>query len=154
METGREIPEGKQLDVATLRNTFHNVIKSHYPSLVGRTQFRLVPCPYLCTPSLRLLSSLDPSNFDQSTPHSGQEKQFHVHENFPLPVVPLFASSARNYQEESLQKTREKMNRVYREFLLSEEGKGFMGQVTPILSPLLFRTLILSPVCTHSTLNN
>lgn len=128
LDSGRELPEGKQLDLANLRNTFASVVSAHYPAMSGRIQFRLVSCPFLCADALHLLSALDPANFDHVTAFANKDKQLPVHEHFPIEAVPLFVTSSRRY-EEQLTRTVEKLNRVYRDFLSSADGRGFVGQV-------------------------
>ena len=131
MDSGRELPEGKQLDFINLRNTFHAVVASHYPAMSGRLQFRLVSCPFICAEALHLLSSLDPANFNHatSTLSANKDKQLQVHEHFPVAAVPLFATNSKLY-EQQLARTVEKLNKVYREFLTSADGRGFVGQVS------------------------
>jgi hypothetical protein len=46
----------------------------------------------------------------------------------PLGAIALFASSNPDYHE-NVNRTVSKANIVYQEFLMSDEGKGFNGQV-------------------------
>lgn len=46
----------KKSDVTTLRGSFENVMRQHYPSMIGRIAVKLVSCPAITTSSLSILS--------------------------------------------------------------------------------------------------
>lgn len=72
--------------------------------------------------------SLSPYSFDNShsptTLDSGQQ----VHNSVPLGALPLFAISSPDYQEH-VSRVIMNANQVYHEFLKSNDGNGFNGQV-------------------------
>ena len=59
-----------------------------------------------------------------------------MQEFVPLGAVSLFATSNPDYQEQ-INKMVAKANLVHHEFTLSEEGKGFTGQVNDLLVKVL-----------------
>jgi hypothetical protein len=70
--------------------------------------------------------SLSPYSFDVSpsctdTPHV-------THDSIPIGAIPIFASSAPEYQD-YVSRIISGANTVYHEFIKSEEGQGFNGQV-------------------------
>lgn len=72
-------------------------------------------------------SSLSPYSF-QSSP-SAVEVIYHSYDSIPLGALPLFAVSGPDYQE-NVTAVITAANEVYKEFLHSEEGSGFNGQVS------------------------
>ncbi|XP_065162391.1 protein retinal degeneration B isoform X4 [Atheta coriaria] len=116
----------KKSDVTTFRGAFESVMRQHYPTLVGHITIKLVSCPSICTESLGILSSLSPYSFDVS-PSCTDNPQI-THDSIPIGAIPLLASSNADYQE-AVTKTINGANIVYQEFLRSEEGQGFTGQV-------------------------
>ena len=53
----------------------------------------------------------------------------HIHnEYFPISAVPLLATQSAEYQD-TLLTVSNRANKAYRDFLLSDEGHGFNGQV-------------------------
>ncbi|XP_049861390.1 protein retinal degeneration B isoform X3 [Schistocerca gregaria] len=116
----------KKSDITTFRGAFESVMRQHYPSLIGRVAIKLVSCPSVCTEALGVLSSLSPYSFDVS-PSCTDTPQV-THDSIPVGAIPLFATSAPEYQE-SVSRVINAANGVYQEFLKSEEGQGFSGQV-------------------------
>ncbi|KAG8232021.1 hypothetical protein J437_LFUL012045, partial [Ladona fulva] len=101
-------------------------MRQHYPSMVGHIAIKLVSCPSICTEGLGILSSLSPYSFDVSpsctdTPHV-------THDSIPIGAIPLFATSTPEYHE-AVTRTIHATNAAYQEFLRSEEGQGFCGQI-------------------------
>ncbi|XP_054706761.1 LOW QUALITY PROTEIN: protein retinal degeneration B-like [Uloborus diversus] len=93
----------------------------------------------LCSPSMlsvffclthlvqyMLLVDLSPYSF-QSSP-SAVEVIYHSYDSIPLGALPLFAISSPEYQE-TVTAVINAANEVYKEFLQSEDGTGFNGQV-------------------------
>ncbi|KAK9696128.1 Phosphatidylinositol transfer protein [Popillia japonica] len=116
----------KKSDVTTFRGAFESVMRQHYPMLIGHIVIKLVSCPSICTEGLGILSSLSPYSFDIS-PMCSDVPQV-THDSIPIGAVPLLATSTPDYQE-NITKTINGANIVYQEFLRSDEGRGFTGQV-------------------------
>ncbi|XP_062569134.1 protein retinal degeneration B-like isoform X1 [Saccostrea cucullata] len=121
------VQASKRSDFSTIKSTFEQVMRTHYPGAVGHIAFRLVSCPQICTETVNLLASLSPYGYDSQTPKS-QEASFWTQDFVPLGAIALFASSNPDYHE-SVNKMVTKANLVYQDFLSSGEGKGFNGQV-------------------------
>ncbi|PSN38012.1 Protein retinal degeneration B [Blattella germanica] len=116
----------KKSDITTFRGAFESVMRQHYPSMVGHIAIRLVSCPSICTEGLGILSSLSPYSFDVSpsctdTPHV-------THDSIPIGAIPIFASSTPEYLD-AVSRIINGANTVYQEFLKSDEGHGFNGQI-------------------------
>ncbi|XP_069686277.1 protein retinal degeneration B isoform X6 [Periplaneta americana] len=116
----------KKSDITTFRGAFESVMRQHYPAMVGHIAIRLVSCPSICTEGLGILSSLSPYSFDVSpsctdTPHV-------THDSIPIGAIPIFASSTPEYQD-AVSRIINGANTVYQEFIRSDEGQGFNGQV-------------------------
>ncbi|XP_066149223.1 protein retinal degeneration B isoform X2 [Euwallacea fornicatus] len=116
----------KKSDVTTFKGAFESVMRQHYPSLVGHIAVKLVSCPSVCTESLGVLSSLSPYSFDVS-PSCTDVPQV-THDSIPIGAIPILATSNSDYQE-SVSRTIAATNAVYQDFLISEEGQGFTGQI-------------------------
>lgn len=116
----------KKSDVTTFKGAFESVMRQHYPTLVGHIAIRLVSCPSVCTEALGVLSTLSPYSFDCSP--STIEMPSLTSDLIPIGAIPLIATSSPEYAE-SVTKTINSANGVYAEFLKSEDGKGFNGQV-------------------------
>ncbi|XP_074640171.1 protein retinal degeneration B-like [Tubulanus polymorphus] len=129
LETGQE-QTSKRTDIGTFRTTFDAITRAHYPSAHSHIALRLVPCPPVCTEALSVLSSLSPYSFDAQSPGlTTDSSATHVTNDYiPLGAIPLLTTSAHDYRE-CLSKVIVKANHVYHEFLRSEEGRGFSGQV-------------------------
>ncbi|XP_025836899.1 protein retinal degeneration B isoform X2 [Agrilus planipennis] len=116
----------KKSDVTTFKGAFESVVRQHYPTLVGHFSIRLVSCPSICTEGLSVLSSLSPYSFDVS-PSCTDTPQI-THDSVPIGAIPLLATATLEYQD-AVTKTIIKANNVYQEFLKSEEGLNFSGQI-------------------------
>ncbi|XP_023026564.2 retinal degeneration B isoform X1 [Leptinotarsa decemlineata] len=116
----------KKSDVSTFRGAFESVMRQHYPSLIGHIAIRLVSCPSICTEGLGILSSLSPYSFDVS-PSCTDVPQI-THDSIPIGAIPILASSSTDYVE-AVSRTINAANAAYQEFIKSEEGLGFSGQV-------------------------
>ncbi|XP_060520907.1 protein retinal degeneration B [Cylas formicarius] len=117
----------KKSDVTTFRGAFESVMRQHYPCLIGHIAVRLVLCPSVCTESLGILSSLSPYSFDVS-PSSVEFPQV-THDSIPIGAIPILATSNSDY-DEAVSKTINAANATYQEFIKSDEGQGFSGQVS------------------------
>ncbi|XP_049819691.1 protein retinal degeneration B-like isoform X2 [Aethina tumida] len=116
----------KKSDVTTFRGAFESVMRQHYPSLVGHIAIRLVSCPSICTEGLAILSSLSPYSFDVS-PSCLDVPQV-THDSIPIGAIPVLATSTHDYQD-AVSRTINAANTAYQDFIKSEEGQGFTGQI-------------------------
>ncbi|KAK7086800.1 Membrane-associated phosphatidylinositol transfer protein 2, partial [Halocaridina rubra] len=114
----------KRSDMTTFRGALESVMRQHYPHMVGHVAIRLVSAPPVCSDSLNILSSLSPYGLD-SSPVCGEVSGG---DNIPVGAVPLLATTIPEY-EEAVLKTLQLTNYAYHDFLKSEEGQGFTGQV-------------------------
>lgn len=73
--------------------------------------------------------SLSPYSFDVS-PSCSDSPQV-THDSVPIGAIPLLATASHDYQE-ALSRTVSAANLAYREFLQSDEGRGFNGTVNLI----------------------
>lgn len=119
----------KKSDVTTFRSAFESVMQQHYPSMVGHLAIRLVSCPITCAEALSYLSSLNPYSFDASPSPSAIDGSTSIsQDSIPIGAIPLFATSTPEYQE-TVSKVITTTNLAFQEFLRSEEGQGFNGQI-------------------------
>ncbi|XP_059046300.1 protein retinal degeneration B [Achroia grisella] len=116
----------KKSDVTTFKGAFESVMRQHYPTLVGHVTIKLVACPSVCTEALGVLSTLSPYSFDCSP--SSLETPSLTNDLIPIGAIPLIATSSLDYAE-SVTKTINSANAVFNEFIKSDDGKGFNGQV-------------------------
>ncbi|XP_047530349.1 protein retinal degeneration B [Vanessa atalanta] len=116
----------KKSDVTTFKGAFESVMRQHYPTLVGHITIKLVSCPSICTEALGVLSTLSPYSFDCSP--STSETPSLTNDLIPIGAIPLIATSSPEYYE-YVTKTIVSANMVYNEFIKSDDGKGFNGQV-------------------------
>uniref|UniRef100_T1JJI2 DDHD domain-containing protein n=1 Tax=Strigamia maritima TaxID=126957 RepID=T1JJI2_STRMM len=120
----------KKSDVTTFRSAFENVMKLHYPSMMGHIAMRLVPCPIICSEALAVLSSLSPYSFESTPSPSAIDGSSSIHnDTVPLGAIPLFATAPPEYQDH-VSKVIYTANQVYNEFIHSDDGQGFIGQVS------------------------
>ncbi|XP_032681683.1 protein retinal degeneration B isoform X3 [Odontomachus brunneus] len=116
----------KKSDIMTFRGAFESVMRQHYPSMVGHVCIKFVSCPSICTEGLGILSSLSPYSFDVS-PSCMDAPQI-THDTIPIGAIPLLASSSSDYQD-AVSRVVMGANQVYHDFIKSDEGKGFSGQI-------------------------
>ncbi|XP_047497336.1 protein retinal degeneration B-like isoform X9 [Penaeus chinensis] len=114
----------KRSDLTTFRGAFESVMRQHYPHMVGHVAVRLVSAAPVCSDSLNVLSSLSPYGLD-SSPVCGETSGG---DSVPVGAVPLLATATPEY-EDAVTRTLNATNAAYHEFLRSEEGHGFNGQV-------------------------
>ncbi|KAH0625396.1 hypothetical protein JD844_014883 [Phrynosoma platyrhinos] len=107
LDTGSGDQNSKQGDVNTIATAFDTVIRVHYPAALGRIAIKLVPCPAICSEAFSLVSNQD---------------------HIPLAALPLLATSSPQYQE-AVATVILRANQVYSEFIKSQEGTSFSGQV-------------------------
>ncbi|XP_031779472.1 protein retinal degeneration B isoform X4 [Nasonia vitripennis] len=116
----------KKSDITTFKGAFESVIRQHYPTMVGHIAIKFVSCPSICTEGLGILSSLSPYSFDVS-PSCMDTPQI-THDTIPIGAIPMLATSTPDYQD-AVTRVVNGANQVYQEFVKSEEGRGFNGQV-------------------------
>ncbi|KAJ1532074.1 hypothetical protein ONE63_000703 [Megalurothrips usitatus] len=117
----------KKSDITTFRGSFECVMRQHYPSMVGHVAIKLVSCPSVCTEGLGILSSLNPYSFDVS-PSCLDTPQV-THDSIPIGSIPLLATANTVDYQDAVSRAVTSANNVYHEFLKSEEGLGFNGQI-------------------------
>jgi len=117
----------RKSDVTTFRGAFESIIRTHYPSLIGHVVIKCVPCPGICTEALAVLSTLSPYSFDVNPGDSATDPGV-SNDRLPIGTIPLFATSSPDYVH-SINKMIQSANKVYNDFLHSEDGLGFCGQV-------------------------
>ncbi|XP_069880925.1 membrane-associated phosphatidylinositol transfer protein 2 isoform X6 [Dipodomys merriami] len=121
LDTGAGDPSSKQGDANTIANVFDTVMRVHYPSALGHLAIRLVPCPPICADAFALVSNLSPYGHDEGCLSSSQD-------HIPLAALPLLATSSPQYQE-AVATVIQRANLAYGDFLKSQEGMTFNGQV-------------------------
>uniref|UniRef100_A0A8D2LKC5 Phosphatidylinositol transfer protein membrane associated 2 n=1 Tax=Varanus komodoensis TaxID=61221 RepID=A0A8D2LKC5_VARKO len=121
LDTGSGDQSSKQGDVNTFATAFDAVIRVHYPAALGRIAIKLVPCPAICSEAFSLVSNLSPYSYDEGCLSNSQD-------HTPLAALPLLATSSPQYQE-AVSTVILRANQVYNEFIKSQEGASFSGQV-------------------------
>uniref|UniRef100_A0A2K5IHP8 DDHD domain-containing protein n=1 Tax=Colobus angolensis palliatus TaxID=336983 RepID=A0A2K5IHP8_COLAP len=121
LDTGAGDPSSKKGDANTIANVFDTVMRVHYPSTLGRLAIRLVPCPPVCSDAFALVSNLSPYSHDEGCLSSSQD-------HIPLAALPLLATSSPQYQE-AVATVIQRANLAYGDFIKSQEGMTFNGQV-------------------------
>ncbi|XP_071850387.1 membrane-associated phosphatidylinositol transfer protein 2-like isoform X2 [Apostichopus japonicus] len=125
---GMQDPAAKNSDINTFKAAFDAVIPAHFPVAQGRLAFRMVPCPSTCCEVLSLLSKLSPRTYSNQSYVAERSFPFACVDSVPLDAIPILATSSAEYTE-VISTTVTKMNIVYQEFLKSEEGQHFNGEV-------------------------
>ncbi|KAM6246791.1 membrane-associated phosphatidylinositol transfer protein 2 isoform 6-T12 [Porphyrio hochstetteri] len=121
LDSGSGDQSSKQGDVNTITTVFDTVMRVHYPAALGHIAIRLVPCPAICSEAFSLVSSLSPYSYDEGCLSNSQD-------HIPLAALPLLATSSPQYQE-AVATVIVRANQAYSEFIRSQEGTSFNGQV-------------------------
>ncbi|NXO05458.1 PITM2 protein, partial [Rhinopomastus cyanomelas] len=121
LDSGSGDQSSKQGDVNTITTVFDTVMRVHYPAALGHIAIRLVPCPAICSEAFSLVSSLSPYSYDEGCLSNSQD-------HIPLAALPLLATSSPQYQE-AIATVIVRANQAYSEFIRSQEGQSFNGQV-------------------------
>ncbi|NXA30118.1 PITM2 protein, partial [Ibidorhyncha struthersii] len=121
LDSGSGDQSSKQGDVNTIATVFDTVMRVHYPAALGHIAIRLVPCPAICSEAFSLVSSLSPYSYDEGCLSNSQD-------HIPLAALPLLATSSPQYQE-AVATVIVRANQAYSEFIRSQEGMSFNGQV-------------------------
>jgi len=111
----------RKSDVTTFRGAFESIMRQHFPGLVGHLVMKCVPCPNPCPGTMSLLSRLSPYSGTTSPTRQPSEQ-------LPISAISLFSTAAKDYQKAVTFMVKE-ANKVYQNFLQTEEGAGFDGQV-------------------------
>lgn len=119
----------KKSDSTTFRGGLEAVMRSHYANMIGHVAVRLVSCPALCTDTLSILSGLSPYSFDVSP--SLCDTTHVTNDSVPLGSIPIMSTCTPEYSD-AVTKTVQTANTAYLDFIRSEEGSGFCGQVVLI----------------------
>lgn len=118
-------PTTKRSDLTTFRGVLEFVMRQHYPSLVGHIAVKQVTCPDTCSDILNRVSNINPYSFE-STYAEGP-----LVADTQIGIVPLLLASKKDFPkivDECIFAT----NKIFDDFLHSDEGCGFHGQVTII----------------------
>ncbi|XP_063820612.1 membrane-associated phosphatidylinositol transfer protein 2 isoform X13 [Pseudophryne corroboree] len=121
LDTGSGDQNSKQGDVNTIKSVFDTVMRVHYPAALGHIAVRLVPCPAICSEAFSLVSNLSPYSYDEGCLSNSQD-------HIPLAALPLLATSSPQYLE-AVAMVIHRANQVFSEFIKSQEGMSFTGQV-------------------------
>ncbi|XP_048677422.1 membrane-associated phosphatidylinositol transfer protein 2 isoform X11 [Caretta caretta] len=121
LDTGSGDQNSKQGDVNTITTVFDTVMRVHYPAALGHVAVKLVSCPAICSEAFSLVSNLSPYSYDEGCLSNSQD-------HIPLAALPLLATSSPQYQE-AVATVILRANQAYSEFIKSEEGTSFTGQV-------------------------
>ena len=111
-----------EIDRMTLKRIFNEVYMTHYNNGITEVYVRFVPCPDVTTSHYNLLSSLQCRSSSLPTATTVLDHAF------PLPVLPLLATEDSSYRSH-LNELVALCNTAYRQFLYSDEGLDFNGQV-------------------------
>ncbi|GFN94445.1 membrane-associated phosphatidylinositol transfer protein 2 [Plakobranchus ocellatus] len=119
----------RRCDLINLKATFDSIIQAHYPLATSQVAFRLVSSPYLCSEALVVLSRLSPFNCEGHPPGGSKDTSLTRNQHFvPLGAIALFATAGPEYQDH-VNTMVMAANQIYHDFLQSDEGRGFSGQV-------------------------
>ncbi|XP_019342284.2 membrane-associated phosphatidylinositol transfer protein 2 isoform X6 [Alligator mississippiensis] len=121
LDTGSGDQSSKQGDVNTITTVFDTVMRVHYPAALGHIAIKLVPCPAICSEAFSLVSNLSPYSYDEGCLSNSQD-------HIPLAALPLLATSSPQYQE-AVATVILRANQAYSDFIKSQEGTSFTGQV-------------------------
>ncbi|XP_078083236.1 membrane-associated phosphatidylinositol transfer protein 2 isoform X2 [Mustelus asterias] len=121
LDPGSGDQTSKQADVNTITSVFDTVMRVHFPAGLGHIVVKLVPCPAICSEAFSLVSNLSPMSYDESGLSNSQD-------HIPLAALPLLATSSPQYQE-AVATVIFRANQVYSDFIKSQEGFSFSGQV-------------------------
>lgn len=115
----------KKSDITTFKGVMEFVIRQHYTNMIGRVVIKKVNCENICTDVLSKLSSINPYSFE-ATYAEGP-----LIPDTLIGNIPLIAVSKPNYSDVIIQSI-QAANKVYEDFLKSNEGHGFKGDISII----------------------
>lgn len=147
----------KASDLANFKSTMESVAKKSHESLFNRMAYRLVPCESICHEALQKLSTLSPVANETTTlslnDDMGGESSasvFALHENLPFNTLPLLMLANQAKYREKVARFIQDCNKVYNEFLNSNEGAQFEGQVV-VIGDSLGSLLVYDALCLPTT---
>ncbi|XP_063951970.1 protein retinal degeneration B-like [Lytechinus pictus] len=124
---GMQETGAKSSDINTFKTAFDAVVRAHFPVAQGHIAVKLVSCPPTCHEAVNLITSLGPCGVDATS--SAFDNKLQTNTDFvPIGALSIMATSNPDYLE-SVTATVGKMNAAYHEFVKSQEGHGFQGQV-------------------------
>ena len=112
----------KMIDFQTFVDLLRETARHHFRGASSRLAFRPVPCPNFSSGTLQVLQGLDPWSWSSSPPGAL------VFSHYCMAVLPLLVTESSEYLA-GLGTLVATANGAYQEFLASEEGRGFTGQV-------------------------
>lgn len=151
----------KASDLANFKSTMESVAKKSHEALFNRMAYRLVPCESICHEALQKLSTLSPVASDTTTlslnndddmgrGESSSASVFALHENLPFNTLPLLMLANQAKYREKVARFIQDCNKVYNEFLNSNEGAQFEGQVV-VIGDSLGSLLVYDALCLPTT---
>ncbi|XP_041457036.1 protein retinal degeneration B-like [Lytechinus variegatus] len=124
---GMQETGAKSSDINTFKTAFDAVVRAHFPVAQGHIAVKLVSCPPTCHEAVNLITSLGPCGVDATS--SAFDNKLQTNTDFvPIGALSIMATSNPDYLE-SVTATVGRMNAAYHEFVKSQEGHGFQGQV-------------------------
>ncbi|XP_066552365.1 membrane-associated phosphatidylinositol transfer protein 3 isoform X2 [Amia ocellicauda] len=121
LDTGSGDQSAKMTDVGMLSSVLEKVARVHFQAAADHVLIKLVPCPAVCADAFSLVSNLNPYSYDESCVSSSVD-------HLPLAALPLLAIASPHYQE-AIATVISRANQVYYDFLKSQDGAWFSGQV-------------------------
>ncbi|XP_071487163.1 protein retinal degeneration B-like [Diadema antillarum] len=125
---GMQESGAKSSDINTFRMAFDAVVRAHFPMAQGRIAVKLVTCPSTCHEAVSLITSLGPCGGDSSSSAFDNKLQTNTGDFVPIGALSIMATSTPDYVE-AVTTTVSRMNAAYQEFIKTEEGHRFQGQV-------------------------
>lgn len=113
--------DAKMIDYQTFVGLLHETSHQHFRGARQRLAFRHVPCPNFSSTTLQVLHALEPRL--SSSPPGGL-----ILSHYCMAVLPLVVAESSEYLA-GLGTLVTTANGAYQEFVSSEEGRGFAGQV-------------------------
>lgn len=124
LDVGEDLT-AKRSDITTFKGVMEFVIRQHYANMIGRVAIKKVNCENICTDILSKLSSINPYSFE-ATYAEGP-----LLSDTLIGSIPLIAISKPNYPDIVIQSI-QAANKVYHDFVRSNEGSGFKGDISII----------------------
>ncbi|XP_077996316.1 membrane-associated phosphatidylinositol transfer protein 2-like [Glandiceps talaboti] len=150
LDGGQDI-NSKQIDLNTFGAALDAVVRAHFPAANGRIAIKLVNCPSTCTEALNTLTSISPYSYDTKSPLNENSQSTGCGDFLPLGALPVMATSSPEYVD-IVTTTINRANAVFSDFIKSEEGMGFTGQVSMIgdsMGAILGYDILCRPLLLH-----
>ncbi len=146
LQSGTVDTTNHDIDFRTLKATLKEVLNTHYQFARGRVIIKSVPSPNIGSKAYDILSTLCPAHTNVTTPSSESQTSL-PNFSFPIGALPLLACSDPTYSL-SLRQLVITANIIYRDFLESDEGKGFNGHIC-VLADCLGSVMIYDILSHH-----